>query len=192
MIKKINLIAVAVAVAALAMPAVASAGRITKPLEVMAPVGTLMTVKSTNLSINMSIGTIKCKEIVFPGEITENAGGNYNVIGTAEGSATSCSVGKFAAFPTNLRLFGFGVNVEQHRINLTLKFDLPGSLTCHFETKPAPGFLEFVNGLQRPEFGIPLQALQAESELCEPAEKPAEIEGNFQIEETGGGVLLLD
>lgn len=187
MVKKLSLFLAALVASALAMPAFASAGRITQPLEVLAPVGTKITATSTRFVILTSLGSITCKGVVFNGELTENGGGNYNVIGVGEGSVTSCNLGKKAAFPADLTLFSLGEDVGAKRIVVTMKFVL-AELTCHFASKTAPGFLEYSVLFQRPEFALPPQELAASPEACQ----PGEIEANFSIEETGGGVLLFD
>lgn len=71
------------------------------------------------------------------------------------------------------------------RIELTFEADLP-EVTCHF-VSPAGG-IAFGYLLGSDEINIVAQALEANPAACE----PGEIDGDFTIETTAGGAVILD
>lgn len=188
MIRKLSGLVAAIAIVVFAVPAVANAAALTMPANTLVPVGTGVTLFSTNTTVVTSLGTISCAEVIINTEVDENTGAEWGAHGIGKEIAAGCKLGTKEIEITELnteQFFSVGAGGEG-RLIFTFKADLPG-VTCHYESTslPATSFT-YVAGTDT--FTIPKQKLVATPAAC----KPGEISGSFTVETTAGGAVILD
>jgi hypothetical protein len=94
MIKKLSLLLAAAAMLALAVPAIASAHKVTSKAGVLAPVGTVLTLTGSDVTfLSNTLGTTTCKSVTLTVKLTTNDGTNVTGSGTTKAPATKeCAI----------------------------------------------------------------------------------------------------
>jgi hypothetical protein len=134
MSKKLSLLAMVVAaLAAFAIPAAANAApSITSSAGVLAPVGTILTAKSTNAKTVTSLATLTCREVAVNGELSENTGTSVMVERHGEGTTSGCEALGASIRITDPTLITLTATPTLKTVKLTFIADILGA-SCHFE-----------------------------------------------------------
>lgn len=142
MAKKFSLLMAAVAVLAVAIPAMASAGSVTSKAGTFAPVGTVLTGVSTNAVTTTTIGNLTCKEVKVTGKITKNSEAEGVAgTGTGEGTSSTCFIGGSTPITvediTLTSIQSLKGETPNGKAGFVFKAKLPG-LTCTYTASAAP------------------------------------------------------
>jgi hypothetical protein len=186
MIRKISVLMGAIAVVAFAVPAAANAAALTMPANALVPVGTGVTLFSTNTKVVTSLGAITCEEVIINTEVDENTGAEWGAHGIGKEIAAGCKVAGVPIEITDLtteQFFSVGAG-GSGRLILTFKADLPGGVVCHFQSPALGTPFTYVAGSDK--ITIPKQKLEAAPAAC----RPAEMSGDFTVETTVGGEVI--
>lgn len=187
MAKKLSLLIATLAALALAAPALASANALTMPANFLVILGTGLTSKSVNMTVQTALGTIQCENVTFATEVTENNGKAFSALGLGAGTATGCVLGGKEVVLEDITDAGFrSIAALAGETELTFKAKLPGGFSCHFYGA-AVGF-GYVAG--NDSFRIVNKALAATpAGIC----APGILNADFTVETTvGGGGVILD
>jgi hypothetical protein len=134
MVKKLTLLAAAIAVVAFAIPAAASAApSVTSSAGVLAPVGTVITGTSSNTKTQTELGLLTCTNVTVTGKITKNSGTSVEAVSNGkEGTTKGCEVEGSALTITDPTLINLTSTVDtKGSVTLTFIADLLG-ISCHF------------------------------------------------------------
>jgi hypothetical protein len=177
MVKKLTLLATAIAVVALAVPAFANATVLT---ENGVPVGTGSHIRglSNNAVTRTPIGELECGAVEVGGEVTVNNGTTVRGIGDGFESTTECKVepGEGSLTVEHIKL----ENIESSEtgkgsVTFTFIAQLPGELECHFQGTVPGTFTEDSDIIS-----IKGQGLEGTPSIC--GEKgEVEFEGDFTL-----------
>lgn len=187
MLKKIMMLATATALAALAVPALASAApEVTYPAGTTLATGTGITGTSNNFVLTTSIGTIKCAKVTFPGELTENTGSSITIVGSGAGTATTCYDEDEPVNVTDLTLTDLKSTMSgSGAATFSVKADLPVVGTCTYVGTGAP--FSYVVGAIKISFNK--APLTASPSAC----GSAKLDADFILERTSGAnPVILD
>ena len=160
MIKKLTLLAMAVgAIAALAAPGIASATTLTSEGNVIPP-ETAITGTADNAEVRLeteteTFGTLECEEIMLGGEVTKNEGGTAEGQGAGESTTSGCTLEGGPSVTVHdieiIHLSSSEVMGETGTGKFSAKYsaDLPGGVTCNFNTGGEVGVFHFVLGTDK-------------------------------------------
>jgi hypothetical protein len=187
MVKKLSLLMSAIAILVTAIPATASAVTgITSKAGFLAPVGSQVTwTNSGNVLITSStLGTITCKTMTLPSELTVNNGTTFTGIGKDKGHAKGCTSGLNEATVTSLALTHF-VTTETGAgtASLTITVDPDPESECTYTAASIP--YTYVNGSSHFTFtkSGPIKGSPA---FC----GTATLDATFALEISGTAVIL--
>jgi hypothetical protein len=189
MAKKLILLAMAIgAIAALAAPAMAGASQITFPAGTAAPVGTVITGTSSNTVTVTPLGNLTCASVVVKATITKNSGGTAAAKAEAGASSSStCFLGKNAISVTNITLKSLESTTSGvGKAVLSFEADLPGGLTCHFESAGAANNVSYTAGTSNLHLA---GGLVGSPEICG-EEGEVSISGDFALTAESSAVVL--
>lgn len=188
MIKKLTLLAAAVAVVALAVPAMAGASQLTMPAGTTVPVETKITGTSTNAVTTTSIGELKCAKVVLNGEVTKNNGTEVAGVGIGTGTTTTCTDEGASINITNVTLTSLASSTSgSGTAAFSFQADLPVVGTCTYTATAAP--FTYVSGANPAELKFTKATLTASPSAC----GTAKLDGEFKLETTGTEeALILD
>jgi len=186
MIKRLTLVASVIAVVAFAAPAMASANpQLTMPAGTTVPKGTLITGTSTNAVTKTSIGELKCEKVVLNGEVTENSGTSVTGVGIGEGTTTTCTDNGAKISIVDVTLSDLhSSESEKGTATFSFKGELPVVGTCTYTGTGAP--FTYVTNSDIIKFTE--ATLTASPKAC----GTAHLSGEFTLETTGGGEVILD
>jgi len=180
MLKKPALLFAALAVIALAAPAVSSAAKLTMPANTLVPVGTEITGESTNTELETEFGTISCANVTFTDEVTANNGSNFEAEPVGEGTTAECFLGNEVLITVTHFTFRFwSSGPHAGELTWTWILDLPGGIECHYH-----GFIAwfYITGAS---------SFHHEGELEGGVCGGGFIEGDFSLSTTGGGGAVI-
>jgi len=183
MLKKLTLLAMVVgAFAAFAIPAAASASKVTMPSGTLVPTGTeLRGTANGTLFTETAFGTLECEKITIGAELTQNNGTTVGAAGLS-GTTENCQVEGHSLSITNPQLKTLSsTETGKGTVSLAFGADIPSGPTCQFE---GAGTFTYAN----PSSTITIAPTLLESAAC----GEAEIEGTVNIETTNGEAVILE
>lgn len=186
MVKKLSLLLGAITVLASAAPAAASASALTMPAGTLVPLFTAVTFTSTNAITDTSIGNITCATVTLPGAVTKNSSGTFTIEGKGQGTSSTCLLnGTTAVTTTDITLFiATSSTSGSGKASLTYAADLAG-VTCTYTASSTP--FTYVSGSDTITFGS-ASTLTVKPAAC----GTATLTGNFTLETTSGGSVIID
>jgi hypothetical protein len=189
MVKKLTLLAAAVAVLALAVPAFASATVLTMPSETKVPTGTLIKGVSTDTVTTTPLGELTCESVEVQGTVTVNNGTTVEGTGNGTSKTANCfvepeheplTVEKISL--TNLKSSVTG----QGTASFSFVAQLPGELECKFSGTVPGTFVEGTGTLNLTGHG-----LVGSPTICG-TEKEVTFKGDFPLTTGDGTGVILD
>jgi hypothetical protein len=195
MIKKLTLLATAIAVLAFAVPAMASAApSLTMPAKTLVPANVMsgnpnsnITGTSVNAKTTTSLGTLTCAKVTLNGTVTENTGSSVKGVGTGAGTTTTCKIEGESINITDVTLAEIKSTVSgAGSASFSFQADLPVVGTCTYTGTNAP--FTYVSGSSVITFNK--ATLTASPSACGTAALDGEF--SFETTENGGGAIILD
>lgn len=179
MAKKFSLLIAAVAVLAMAIPALASATTVTVGGST-APTGAVLSGTSTNtVTTTEALGSLTCGTVGIAAKLTENSGGKVAATGSGEGSTSTCKNGKKEITITDATLLELhSTSPTSGTVKLAFKADLPGGILCEF------------SGTVAATFTAGMSSLHISGSLAGGACGSSSITGDYALTSTGGSVVL--
>lgn len=189
--KLILLIGTAGALVAFAVPAIANAApSLTMPAGTLVATGSGVTATSTNTVLATPLGNLTCAAVTINATVLENTGTSWKASAAAgKSTAQTCHLGTNAFLITNIKLNSLNVSAAAKVAILTFEADLPGNLTCHFESTAGGTAVTYSAGSSSLHLA---GGLVGSPEICG-EEGEVEIHGDFTLSTTsGGGAVILD
>lgn len=187
--KKLILVGMSLAaMAALALPAVASASPELNDESGSVEVGAAITGTSTNaLTTNTALGTLECDHVLISGEVTANSKGVVEGIGTG-GDTTTCNAGPAEMTVTEPTLNHIETSAEGEN-NLSMSFIADvGPFECEFK---GGGTFSYETGTGNNDLHISNVVLTTD-EVCAAEEGDTIFEGDFALTTEAGGEIWID
>lgn len=180
--KKLILLGMAVAaVAAFAMPAVASADFTLTDHEGKVGVGEPIIGTSTNaVTTNTALGKLTCDHVEITGIVTANSGTHAAAIGGEVGKTTECfAEGTIPLTITEAKLLTLTTaGDDEGTLSMTYIADV-GPFECHFD---GTGRFTYGTGTGEDKLHIPAPGITLTSaEICEPEEGSPHFTGDFTL-----------
>ena len=142
MIKKLSLLLAAAAVLAFALPAMASAHKVTSKPGVLAPVGTTITLTGTDVTFASSLlGATTCKSLTLTMKLTTNDGTNVTASGATKAPASEdCTNGTKIGNVTEVNITSFKAEGMDTWVNFvwTEDFEGPNPIECTYTGTKVP------------------------------------------------------
>lgn len=177
-IKKLSLLATAIAALALAVPALASAAPAwTMPAGTLLPVGTNVSATSSNLVIPTPVGTQKCQHTIITLQLSKNTGSSVAAAGVAAGTTKECQVTDLTVPSLTSTTSGSGT------LAITFEIDITATVKCHLSGAAVP--FTYAPGSS----SINVKGALTGTGVCAGG---SSISGDFAIETVKGGAVILD
>lgn len=180
--KKLILLGMALAaIAAFAMPAVASADFTLVDHEGKVNVGEKVLGTSTNaITTNTALGTLECDLVEITAEVTSNTGSHVEAVGAGKSDTSTCNAGPAELLVTEPELVTLTTTGEDKGVlSLTFIADV-GPFECHFHGE---GEFTYGTGTEDDVLTIPSPGITLTGdEICEPEEGTPHFHGDFTLE----------
>jgi len=172
---------------ALMAPAIAGAvPQVTDATGNLLPPGSLITASSTNAVMQGSLGNLGCSSVTVDGELVQNNGASFAMVGVGEGTASTCRLGKKALAWTDITLESLVSTAPgQGTLDLSFGVDAP-ELSCNFSAEEAP----FTYSPSGDSIHLTEVHLTPTPEAC--ALLGIYTSGDFTLSRTAGGAVALD
>jgi hypothetical protein len=142
MIKKLSLLLAAVAVLAFAVPAMASAHKVTSKAGTLAAVGTIITGTGSDVTLTSSLlGPITCGTLTLTGELTVNDGTNVTGKGTTNNPpSTDCTNEGQPVVVTSVAISSLKAEGTETNVSFVATVDInsPKPVECTFTGVKVP------------------------------------------------------